>query len=352
MRSLLSVLLIGVPVTLILTLVGLSHGMIQDAQRRQRGSGADVIVRAPNARSVLTQSGAALPEDFVPRLAQEPHVVAVMGVVSHSLEVPVIANGVNLDELNRITGGIHYLQGGPFRGPDDVILDRYYAEQKKKQVGETIEIMNRPWHICGIIEGGVLSHVLVPLTTLQELDASSHKLGQIYLRLDNPANIDLVIAHLKAQLPDYNIWSMAELASQIQESVNNQGLSAFVIVIMSIGVIIGFAVVCLSMYMAVLQRTREIGILKSLGGSRTFILRIILAEAWLMGVGGTILGIALSFAARTAIQSFQPASFQMEIVLPWWPRVLALTLVAATLGALYPGLSAAAHDPIEALAYE
>jgi len=354
MRSLLSVLLIGVPVTLILTLVGLSHGMIQDSQRRQRGSGADIVVRAPNAKAVLNQSAAALPEAFVPRLAQEPNVVAAMGVVSHPIEVILMVNGVNLDEVNRMTGGLHYLAGGKFSGPDDVILDQYYAEQKKKHVGDTIEIINHPWHICGIVEGGVLSHILVPLKTLQELDAESNKLSQIYLRLDNPANTDAVISHLKSEpgLADYNIWSMQELTSQIQESVNNQGLSAFVVVIMSIGVVIGFAVVCLSMYMAVLQRTREIGILKSLGGSRTFILRIILTEAWIMGIGGTILGIALSFAARTAIQSFQPASFQMDIVLPWWPRVLALTLVAATLGALYPGLNAAAHDPIEALAYE
>ena len=47
MRSLLSILLIGVPVTLILCLVGLSHGFLEDSQRRTRGIGADVIVRPP-----------------------------------------------------------------------------------------------------------------------------------------------------------------------------------------------------------------------------------------------------------------------------------------------------------------
>ena len=66
---------------------------------------------------------------------------------------------------------------------------------------------------------------------------------------------------------------------------------------MGIGVVIGFAVVCLSMYMAVLQRTREIGILKSLGASKGFILGIILSEALLLGLGGTILGILMSYGA-------------------------------------------------------
>jgi putative ABC transport system permease protein len=352
MRSLLSVLLIAVPVTLILTLVGLSRGMIQDAQRRARGSGADINVRAPNAKNVLTQSGAAIPESALGYFVKQRHVKAVMGVVTHPIELPMVVNGVDLDQLARMTGGIQYLEGGPFRGEHDVIIDRYYAEQKHKHVGDTLEVMGRPWYISGIVEGGVLAHILVPIKTLQELDAASNRLSQIFIRLDNPTNTEAVKQELKKQLPDYNIISMEELQSMIQESVNSQGLSAFVVVIMAIGVVIGFAVVCLSMYMSVLQRTREIGILKSLGGSKGFILQIILAEAWLMGIGGTVLGILLSFGSRYAIQTFQPASFQMDIVFGWWPRVLTLTLAAATLGALYPGLSAAAHDPIEALAYE
>src|SRR6185312_3056232 len=121
---------------------------------------------------------------------------------------------------------------------------------------------------------------------------------------------------------------------------------------MGIGVVIGFSVVCLSMYMAVLQRTREIGILKSLGGSKGFILRIILAEALLLGIGGTILGILMSFGAYWLIRTLQPASLPMMIVYKWWPIAGGITLAGTVLGALYPGLTAAAHDPIEALAYE
>jgi putative ABC transport system permease protein len=350
MRSLLSILLIGVPVTLILCLVGLSHGMLEDAARRARGIGADVVFR-PAGTSLLTLSGAPLPEKMVDYLQQQPHVQLAIGVINHPIQTPLVATGVELDKFNQMSGGFIYSEGGPFQRPDDIIIDQFYAQQKKVHAGGTIRLLDHDWHIRGVIEGGKLARIVFPLRVLQDLTGNPGKVSQIYLKLDNPANTDAVVQSLKKQLPEHQIYSMAELTSLY--SVNTiPGLSEFIYVIMGIGVIIGFAVVCLSMYMAVLQRTREIGILKALGASKSFILRIILAEAALLGIGGTILGILMSFGAWWLIRTLVPASIPMIIVYSWWPKALVITLVGVSFGALYPGLSAARHDPIEALAYE
>jgi putative ABC transport system permease protein len=351
MRSLLSFLLIGVPVTLILTLVGLTHGMIEDFQERQRGSGADVVVRGTNAASALSFSGATLSEKFVAFLQQQPHVQMAVGVLGHGIQLPLTVTGIDLDQFTAMSGGFTYLEGGPFRGPYDMIVDRYYSAERHVHAGDTITLINRPWHICGVIEGGKLSHIFVQLRVLQDLDSSTGKVSQIFLKLDNPSKTSAVIQALKEKLPEYPIYSVAEFTSMM--NVNSiAGLKEFTWVVVGIGVVIGFAVVCLSMYMAVLQRTREIGILKSLGGSNGFILGIVVMEAMLLGVGGTILGIVLSFGAKWLIHSLVPASIQMAIVPMWWPLALGITLASAMLGALYPGLRAAHHDPIEALAYE
>jgi putative ABC transport system permease protein len=104
--------------------------------------------------------------------------------------------------------------------------------------------------------------------------------------------------------------------------------------------------------MAVLQRTREIGILKSLGASRGYVLQLIVAEAFVMGLCGTVGGILLSFVARWVILTLVPASLQQAIAYNWWPRAALIALFASLLGALYPGFRAARQDPIEALAYE
>jgi putative ABC transport system permease protein len=349
-RSLLSILLIGVPVTLILCLVGLSHGFLEDSQRRVRGIGADVIVRPPGS-TLLTLSGG-ISEKIVDWLGQRPHVTMAVGAVNQPVQgITLGATGIDLKLFDRMSGGFTYLQGGPFQGPGDVIIDQFYADEQHAHVGDRITILNTPWRVCGIIEGGKLAHIVFPLSVLQEKTSNIGKVSQIYLKLDDPANTASVVEDLKRELPDYPRYSMAEFTSLY--NVNNiPALREFIIVIMAIGVIIGFAVVCLSMYMAVLQRTREIGILKSLGASQAFILRIILAEAVIMGIGGTILGILMSFGACWLIRTIEPASIPMVIVPSWWPIAGVVTLVGTALGALYPGLSAARHDTIEALAYE
>ncbi len=353
MRSLLSILLIGVPVTLILCLVGLSHGFIEDSQKRQRGSGADILMR-PKSSSFLSLNGAPIPEQLVGYMAKQPHVKMATGVYSVVVEgVTLFATGINYEEFTQMCGGFQFHSGGAFQRPDDVILDDYYADQTKAKLGDTINLLNAKWHVSGIMEGGKLTHIVVPLKTLQERLENAGKVNQIYLRLDDPANTAATVKYLTGipALEGYPIISMEDFTSLL--NVNNiPALAGFIAVVMGIGVVIGFAVVCLSMYMAVLQRTREIGILKSLGASKGFILGIILSEAFFLGLGGTILGILMSYGAAALIHALKPASLPMTIAYDWWPIAGAITVLGALLGALYPGLTAAAHDPIEALSYE
>lgn len=351
MRTLLSVLLIGVPVTLILSLVGVSEGLSEDAQQRSRAIGADIVVRSSNATAAVNFSGAPLSEGYVRVLEQQPHIKLAVGTITHPLDFPLNMMGIDQPQFDAMSGGFKYIEGGPLRGPYDVLLDKPYADQRGKHVGDTINLLHHDWHVVGIIEPGKLARVVVPKATLQELDASTNRVSVIWVKIDNPSRADEVARQLRQAFPNLVIETMEFYTSQF--AVNNiASVRVFRYVVIGIGVVIGFAVVCLTMYMAVLQRTREIGILKSLGGSKPFILRIMLTEAAFLGVGGTILGILFSYGARWAIHTFVPASFPMIIVQSWWPKVFGITLAAAILGALYPGLAAAGHDPIEALAYE
>jgi putative ABC transport system permease protein len=351
MRSLLSILLIGVPVTLILCLVGISHGFLEDTQKRARGIGADIVVR-PKGTTLLTMTGWPMLEEMVTLVARQPHVKLAIGVVNKPIEnVTLGATGVNLAAFAAMNGGFEYDEKPSFSGDRDILVDRIYADQNKLYIGGPVTLLNQQWRVAGIFKGGKLARIVFPIKVLQKAIGAEDHVSQIYIKLDDPANTNAVIASLKQLLPEYPVISMPELISLY--NINSiPALSAFITVIMGIGVVIGFAVVCLSMYMSVLQRTREIGILKSLGSSNGFILGIILVEALLLGVGGTIVGIIFSVGAWWLIATLIPASFPMVIVVSWWPIAGAITILGAVLGAVYPGLNAARHDPIEALAYE
>lgn len=186
---------------------------------------------------------------------------------------------------------------------------------------------------------------------LQDLISSQGKVSQVYLKLDDPRNTHMVMDQLKAKYEGYPVYPAKELA-QYYSVDNIPLLKGFTDAVLGIGVLIGFAVVSLSMYMAVLQRTREIGILKSLGASKAFVMGMILAEAFALGLGGTIAGIGLSFGTRWIMSVLMPASLPQAIVPVWWLIAGLIALGGALLGALYPGMLAVRQDPIEALAYE
>jgi putative ABC transport system permease protein len=205
--------------------------------------------------------------------------------------------------------------------------------------------------VAGIVEPGKAAHVFVQLAVLQERNGSPGKVSTIYLKLDNPANTEPVKKQLEQKYEGYPIYSMKDIEALY--SVDNVPLlKYFTDTVLVSSVLFGFMVVALSMYMAVLQRTREIGILKSLGASKGFVMAIILAEAAALGVGGTVIGIVLSFGTRWLLNVLTPASFPQAIVVAWWPIAGAIATGAALLGAIFPGTLAVRQDPIEALAYE
>ena len=184
------------------------------------------------------------------------------------------------------------------------------------------------------------------------MDSADHKVTQIYVRLDDPANADEVIKNLKAQLPSYHIDTMADYMAMFGVS-NIPGVTPFLSVMVGLGVFSGAICVCLSMYMAVLQRTREIGILKSLGASKGFILGVIEAEAALLGLGrnhrrdsAEHRRVVAHQHLRAGVAAGDPRSRAGGPSLPrspWHPPFSAR---------FTPDSAPRAHDPIEALAYE
>ncbi len=350
-RTLLSVVAVAVEITLILTVVGLCHGMLEESARRTRGVGADILVRPSTVQAAMAVSSADMSEKLVALMAARPPVELATGTTVQMLTSNLQSiTGVDLDSFSRMSGGLKYLAGGPFEQPYDAIIDEVWARQNKLRVGESMPLWNRNFRVAGIVESGKLSRVFIPMTTMQDLLGWKGKLSQIYIKLRHKDDTPQVIAALKADFPGYNIYSVEEFTSLF--SINNfAGITQFIRVMIGLGVIIGFLVVMLSMYTAILERTREIGILKSLGASPAYIVTIVIRETLILAVLGIGVGVLFSFGVKLLIERNFPI-LVVSLHQEWWLWGGLIAVGGALLGSLYPAFRAARQDPIAALAYE
>jgi len=354
MRSIISAAAIAIEVVMIISVAAIFLGQIDGQKIRTNGIGADLIVAPPNASFINAVSGAPIPAKNVEAMRKLPHVTVASPVIQKmslggALE---IIYGIDYSSYNALRPFV-FLDGGPFQGPNDVIVDDVFAQTDKgHRVGETIQILSHPFHICGIVESGKGGRKLVPIDTLGELIGSEGKASQFFIKSDSPDNIETIRGeiHSTPGLQSYQIWTMHEWLSLMTPD-NLPGFNIALNVVTFIATLVGFLVIFLSMYTAILERTREIGILKSMGASKQAIVSLVLRESILMSIVGIAAGIALTYAIQGWLTHKFP-TILFEITQNWIIEACVIAFLGAVLGAAYPAFMAARKDPIDALAYE
>ena len=348
MRTSMTVVSLGAEVCLILLIWGLTEGLVQESNRRRAGAGADILIRP--AASSTTNRAATLSSDLLNEIEALPPVELAVGTIVQMQSDSITVTGVRIEKFARMAGGLDYLDGGPFEGRFDAVVDRLYAQHKKLAVGGALRVLNRDFRVAGITETGKLSRIFVPLETMRALTGDAGRLNQIYVKLRDPEQTRTVIDDLKQRWPSNQIYSMEEVISLF--AAEQKGMAKdFITLIVGLVIAAGFLTVILTMYTIVLDRTRELGILKALGASRPYIVRIFLQEATLLALAGVLLGIAFAHGAQWGVHNFFPlVTIQyLKSHIGW---VTAIAFIGSILGTLWPALWAAGRDAIEALAYE
>lgn len=354
MRSLLSLTAVAIEVVMILSVTAIMLGQLNGWKQNASGIGADLIVKPANSSFLVGVSGAPVSAKVANVLAKLPHVAVAAPVAVQFTAGKSVENiyGIDFTSFNALKPFV-FLSGTPFQHPLDVIVDDVYARSDQgHNVGEQITIMNHQFRICGIVEHGKGGRKFIPLTTLDQLTGSPGNASLFYLKLDNPANepaVEKEIRHTPG-MENYQVQSIQEFISQLTPN-RLPGLKPALDTVIGIALIIGFLVIFQSMYTAVMERTREIGILKALGASRGYIVGIILRESGMLAVGGILLGVGLSFLVRQVVTAKFP-TLPFPITAHWLILATVLSFVSALIGAIYPAYKAARKDPIDALAYE
>jgi putative ABC transport system permease protein len=354
MRSIISVLAVAIEVVMILSIVGVFMGMLNDQKQRTNGIGADLMLRPSNASMMNGVGGAPMPAKNIEAIRKLPHVIAASPVIQYlntSGKIELIY-GIDYPSFDALKPFV-FVSGGPFQGPNDAMVDDIFASSDHGyHVGDIITVVNHPFRISGIVQHGKGARKLLPIDTMGQMLGSEGKASVFYIKCDNPANDETVIQEIHAtkgfennQVETVDDW----LAEMTPEKLPGFNIALYVVT--CVAVIVGFLVIFQSMYTAVLERTREIGILKSMGASKATIVGVVLRETAVMATGGVLVGIVGVFGVNVLLAHVFP-TLHFEITLEWILRGAVIAFAGAMCGALYPAWMAARKDPIDALAYE
>lgn len=352
LRTLIGVMAVAVEVALVVLIVGLTSGMLTETAKRIEGIGADIMVQPPSADMIIGMNNSPMPIKLKDKLAEFQYVQAVAPVLlqfNSSGGVEVVY-GIDKDSFRAVSNGFVFLRGRDMEKPDDLLMDDLAAKAKHVEVGQKFKLFSHEWDVVGIVEHGKGSRIFVPLATLQELVGATDKASLFFIKCTRPEHTQDTIAEIHGVLPNYTLRALKEYVS-LMTSTNIPGLQAFVNAMIALAVSIGLLVIFLTMYTTVVERTRDIGVLKSLGASRIFIVRALLTESGALCLLGIAAGVLLSYVARAAFIGIFP-TLPILITPLWIAKAGLIALAGAVFGSSYPAWMASRKDAVEALSYD
>jgi putative ABC transport system permease protein len=349
LRCFLSVAAIAIQVILVLMIVGLTSGVIAEWGKRVEGVGADILVQPPNSSIFFAFSSAVMQESLGEKIEKLSGVdeVAPTLILSDPKSL-IIIYGIDYKRFNALSQGFLFRDGRSFVGPDEAIADDIMSQSKHLKVGDKITLINHSFTVCGIVAHGKGARFFIPLKTAQDIVGADKRVSMFFVR--SKGDTESTRAEILKLNPQNRIRSMSEYVT-LMNSSNLPELKPFVRTMVGIGMVISFLVVLLNMHTMVLERTREIGILKALGFSRLDVVKMLLGETFLLTLVGSALGIAITFLTQAVLKQTSPGL--LILLTPGWIFLsILLALGGAAAGAAFPAFRAASYDPVVALAYE
>jgi putative ABC transport system permease protein len=353
-RTAVSIIGVGVGVVLVVLTVGLVHGMLRERARRDANIGVELMVGRQGQGISFTSSDLSLPVSDVAALKQVEGVALVTPVGQH-LEMKG-DNGLGLRQIDGVefatfqpAASLKIIEGESLPASGYVaIVDVKYAADHKTHIGDNLVGFGRDLKIIGVYEPECGSRIKVPLSTMQDALSADGKCSMLYVKCSSPDQQEIVARRILDRFPEYRVIFVRDLPEMFATGFS--AINVFLNLVAALATVISLLIILLTMYTTVAERTRQIGILKSLGASKWFIALAIEKEALLISVLGIIGGLLVAVVARALLVRLLGWKIELEMNYIIFASVAGL--ISGAIGALYPAMRAASQDPVEALSYE
>ncbi len=352
-RTLISVIGVALGVVLIVLFTGLARGMTNEMAKRAANWKAEIVFTRAGGMD-LTSSTLNVSTAYVEKLNQIEGVESTVAVGKYVTPSPKGRFGIQqLDGLDwapfAAMNGMTLVEGRAPESHDEVILDQRQMTDDKLNLGDSIDLFgNKKYKVVGVFAPPSGSRIKLSLAAMQDVLEAPGKCTYILVKLRDGADVNAVAASINEALPGNKVNLTSDLVIDAQERI--PALGTFLKVLVGLGAFVSTIFVLLSMYTTVTERRKEIGILKSMGASKGFIIRTIEGEAFLIGVLGVVLGLIVAFAASYGIGKAFELAF--EFSKGWVGTAVLIAIAGSLVGALYPAWRASAIDPVEVMANE
>lgn len=351
-RTLISIIGVAIGVVLVILFTGLARGMTNDMSKRSANWKAEIIFSRPGAME-LTSSNASVSTTYVDRIKEIEGVESTVPVIRY-----VTSNATQRFGFQQIEGvdwepfskmnEIQIVDGRAAQGIDEVVLDERSLVEQNTKIGEQIEVIGKKYTVTGVYAPPSGARIKMSLAAMQDALQAPNKCTFILVKIRDGADAEAVARRINETLPGNTINLTSDFVTDQQQKF--PGLNTFLRVLVGLGAFVSMIFVLLSMYTTITERRKEIGILKSLGASKSFIVRVIEGEAFFIGVLGVLLGLVVSFVASFLISKL--FDLQFEFSGGWVVTAIIIAVGGSLFGALYPAWKASGIDPVEVMANE
>ena len=355
-RTVVSVLGIGVQVATVMILVGLVNGTVGGMSARLESVGADVLFQPPDASLILGATHTVMPTSLASEMKEK--VAAVREVTPvlnrYITQLQGQSESINLWAVDypsyaRISGGLSLVEGRALAGPQEIDVDALLQRKHAFKLGDEVEMLGRGFRIVGVSQAGPGGRIHARLEDLQEINGTPGVASFFLVKGESPRMAGELVLALQGAFPAYKITAVAQISEQLHRTA--MGLREFRAATTGVAVLLSFIVVLLAMYTAIVERTREIGILRAMGATQGWVVRLLLRESVLICLAGIGVGFLLALIGRSLLTSAFPAQ-DIRFTRGWAAMAGGLGLAGGFLGALYPAVRAARMDPLRTLSFE